>query len=298
MAIPSGYPVNYRLGFDMILWFINFFVIIIIAIFFLIKAIKEAFINKKQIFLSDFFICAGIGFTHFLFQMGYCFPELYNIFIPSGYLAMILGLTGFIYLWERNLINLKKIPTIFAIIISLIMLFNLFYSILYQHQLVEIMSILLPILGIIALSFFIILIWKFSNVLIGITKIYGFLTIFAIIFFTFGYILDTYFAYQLFPDLSPLMSPIIVLICSFLFIYGLNGISDKIISYYKRANICTVHRGKISKDEHIYYCPSCSTTYCQRCYKKVIQEEGCWNCQDLSEMEKSKDQKDIILINK
>jgi len=78
--------------------------------------------------------------------------------------------------------------------------------------------------------------------------------------------------------LSSFFSPIFFIISTLLFSYGIIGIVEGASSYYRQVNICLVHRGKISRGEKLYYCPSCKTPYCQKCYEQVIKQDGCWNC--------------------
>ncbi|MHA1343876.1 MAG: hypothetical protein ACTSQG_07810, partial [Promethearchaeota archaeon] len=167
MSVPQGYPIAYRIGFDMLLWYLNIIISAVIALIFLVKMLKSDLINEKELNFSNFIMYMGIGFTHFFFQMGYLYPKYYEFIIPIGYIAMTLGLTFFIYFWERNIIELKKIPTFISLILMIIMILNTIYIIFFQKPILKIISLILPLGGLIALLFIIILTFKFSRRVVG-----------------------------------------------------------------------------------------------------------------------------------
>ncbi|MHA1150505.1 MAG: hypothetical protein ACTSR8_19985 [Promethearchaeota archaeon] len=286
MPVPEGYPIAYRLGLDMMAWIINVIISFAIAVIFFFKMIKSDLVNEKELNFSNFLLYTGIGFTHFFFQLGYSYPDYYEIFIPLGYVVMSLELTTFIYFWERNMIGLKKVPTLISFILMNVMIVNILYILIFQNPILEIISIVLPLGGLIAMLFIIILTFKFSHHVIGKLKVRGYFMILGILLFAFGYSLDTVYIYEVNPKFSPLVSPIIVGISSLLFYYGLTKIASGITSYYQQAHICIVHRGKILKNEAFYYCPSCNSLYCLKCYELVIKKEGCWNCHAFNEESK------------
>ncbi|MFX1257755.1 MAG: hypothetical protein ACFFAN_07850 [Promethearchaeota archaeon] len=286
MSVPEAYPIGYRTGFDMMLWYINFFVSLIIFIIFLIRALKTKFINKKKLYFGNFFMALGISFTHILFQMAYNFPDMYNLYVASGYISTFLGLTIFIYFWEKNIIKLKFIPTIFCFILSCFIIVNFLYNLTFQQQLIEFISILVPLGGIMAFLALILVLFKFSQKVIGKLRYFGYLVIVSIISYAIGYTLDTYYAFELIPNLSPIISPVVVLISTLMFFYGVNKIFDGLLLYYQKTHICIVHKGKILQNDFIYLCPNCNAIYCRNCYEKVIKSEGCWNCFELFKIPK------------
>ena len=84
--------------------------------------------------------------------------------------------------------------------------------------------------------------------------------------------------YLIIPFFPPDVSPIFLIGSAILFGYALLGLVDGITAYYNQEHICTIHRGRIEKNASIYYCPSCTTPYCSKCYEQVIKKDGCWNC--------------------
>ncbi|MFX1337627.1 MAG: hypothetical protein ACFFDK_03375 [Promethearchaeota archaeon] len=278
MSVPEAYPIGYRTGFDMILWYLNFFVCLLIVIIFIARASKIKFINKKKLYYGNIFIALSIAFTHLLFQMGYTFPERYNLFMASGYISTYSGLTIFIYSWEKNVIKLKFIPTIFSLLLTCFIIANFLYNLAFNQQLIESISLLVPIGGIMAFLALILIIFRFSQKVIGKIRYFGFLVISSIISYAVGYTLDTYYAFELIPDLSPIICPVVVLISTLLFFYGVIKVSDGILFYYQKTHVCIVHKGIILQNDQIYLCPNCNAIYCKNCYEKVIKLEGCWNC--------------------
>ncbi|MFX1276551.1 MAG: hypothetical protein ACFFBP_06915 [Promethearchaeota archaeon] len=285
MSIPEAYPIGYRLGLDMLLWYINIFASLSISLIFLIRTIQVKFINKKKLYLGDFFVGLGIVFTHIFFQMAYTFPMIYNIFVSSGYVSTYLGITIFVYFWERNVIKLKFIPTIISFILTCFAIINLVYNLTFHQHLIEFISILIPLGGIVVYLALIVILLQFSQRIIDNLKYIGYLVIVSIVSYAIGYTFDTYFIFELFPNFPPIISPIVVLISTLIFFYGINKISEGLLSYYQKSRTCIVHKGKILHDDLLYLCPHCNAIYCKNCYEQVIKNEGCWNCFELFKMQ-------------
>lgn len=286
MTVPDAYPVGYRLGIDMLFWVVNLGVSFLIIIYFLIQTFQTKFINKKKLYLGSFFMAMSIFFTHLLFQMAYIFPNVYNIFVASGYIPTYLGLTIFIYYWENNIIKMKFIPTFLSSVLTGIIFINFLFNLIFQHQLIEWMSIFVPLGGIIVYLALIFVLFRFSQRVIGRLRYLGYIVIFSIISYAIGYTFDTYFIFEILPNFSPIISPIVVLISTLVFFYGIYAISDGILFYYQKTHVCVVHRGKILQGDQIYLCPNCSAIYCKNCYDQIIKDEGCWNCFEIFKMDK------------
>jgi len=294
MPVPEAYPIGYRLGIDMLFWVVNLGVSFLITIYFFIQIIQTRFINKKKLFFGTFFMAITIFFTHLLFQLAYILPNLYNIFVASGYIPTYLGLTIFIYYWENNIIKMKFIPTLLSTILTSFMFINFIFNLIFHQQLIEWMSILVPLGGIIVYLALIFVLFQFSQRVIGRLRYIGYIVILSIISYAIGYTFDTYFIFELFPNFSPYVSPVVVMISTVIFFYAIKAISDGILFYYQKTHICIVHKGKILKKELIFLCPNCSAIYCKNCYDQIIKDEGCWNCFELFKIdEENKVKKDI-----
>jgi hypothetical protein len=101
---------------------------------------------------------------------------------------------------------------------------------------------------------------------------------------------------MLLPNALALISPIAFILGGITWFIGIKGICDGVTSYYNQARICTIHRGKISKDELLFYCPSCNTLYCKKCYEQVVKKEGCWNCLEGSQIEETEKTEQIDVV--
>lgn len=277
MPIPEGYPEGYRLGFEMYLWNIACIGGLILGIFFLIKAYKSSLINRKQLYLGNglFYIAAGLGW--FFDTLGFIFPDYYNLYHLIS-TSLINGvLISFLYYWERNLRKIRFNPVIWVVILYIIsVVFHLYFFLANINN---------PYFGFILITvifyvmfFLYYLFIKFTIAVSGKLHKLGIILTLGMAFYHISIFLNIPLTYLIIPAFPPIISPFFVIGSGLIFGYALLGIVDGITAYYNQIHICTIHRGVVEKDQSIYYCPSCSTPYCNQCYEQVIKKEGCWNC--------------------
>jgi len=280
IIVEEGYPSDYHLGISLYFWLIFISIMLIFGTFFLIKAYKTNLLNQKELYLGNGMILYGLGFDFIFIQVAVLFPALFIILFSTGSILLLGFIMFFIYYYEKNLVNLKKIPTICSVIIFIIILLNFFYVIFNRTLIFEFFTAVALILLIITNFYVIILIVVFTKRTIGVLRTTGYIWISSYVLLFTGAFLDHPPFITLLPEVFALITPIIFIIGGILWFYSSKRLCDGIISYYNQAQICTIHRGKISKDTHIYYCPNCNTNYCEKCYEQVIKKEGCWNCQE------------------
>ncbi|KKK87764.1 hypothetical protein LCGC14_2749990 [marine sediment metagenome] len=251
------------------------------GIYLLIQANRSRLINKKEIFRGTGILGIGGGLLFLLMQIGVFFSEDFFLFYFSGGIVMAFLAVFYFYYWEKNLVNLKKIPTIimvfnfliFLITIILLLLFKISVSI--YISLIEIFTIILGLLG---SSFLLIFVFLFTIRVKGALRNKGVILIIGGILFFLGQFMDHPPGLFLFPDLFIILTPLVFIVSFGFIFYGTKGISENVSSYYNQVNICLVHRGKLLREDLIYYCPNCSMVYCQNCYELVIKQDRCWNC--------------------
>jgi len=280
ILVEEGYPADFHLGFSMIIWLIFIIFALIFGTFFLIKAYKTNFLNQKELYIGSGMFSFGGGFTFIFIQVAVLFPALFIIYLAASFISILGFSMIFIFYFEKNLVYLKKIPTISSIIIFIITLFNFFYVTIYRTLIFEFYTAVSLILWLIVNLYVFILIVIFTKRTIGVLRTTGYIWISSFILIFTGGFLDHPPLVTLIPEVFALITPIIFIIGAILWFYSSNRLCNGIISYYNQAHICIIHRGRISKDTHIYYCPNCNTNYCKKCYEQVIKKEGCWNCQE------------------
>ena len=280
IIVEEGYPADFHLGISMIFWFIFIVINFSLGILLILKALKTPLTNRKEIYIgyASFYFGLGIGWTSA--QIGVLIPTYFIISLSVATTIIPFSAFLFIYYWEKNLISLKKIPTIWCIFVFFIGLIDLIYVITLGTRFFKFFVLFINISAIVGFSFIIILTILFTKRVIGDLRKRGFLQIFAFVFFFIGIITDHPPVVTFYPNILSIVCPITLIIAVIAWYFALNGICDGITSYYNQAQICTIHRGKISKGTHIYFCPNCNITYCDRCYEQVIKKDGCWNCQE------------------
>lgn len=280
IIVEEGYPADFHLGFSMIIWLIFISIMLILGTFCLIKVYKTNLLNQKELYIGNGMVLYGFGFTFIFLQVAVLFPALFIILFSAASISLLGFDTIFIYYFEKNLVNLKKIPTICSVIIFIIALLNFFYVIINRTFIFEFFGTLNVLLTMIGYIYVFILIVVFTKRTIGVLQTTGYIWISSLVLLYIGGFLDHPPLVTLLPEVFALITPIIFIIGGILWFYSSKRLCDGIISYYNQVHICTIHRGRISKDTHIYYCPNCNTNYCEKCYKQVIKKEGCWNCQE------------------
>ena len=235
------------------------------------------------------FLCVGLMFI--LIQIGVFIPEYFFLFYSTGFSLTMFAFVFFFYYWEKNLVSLKRIPTImavFALIISISTVILVFTTGEYIIKLMPFITVLITLIGAVSL---VILTIIFVKSVQGQLRVKGIYFIFGVFIIAFSAFTDHPPLIMLSPDLFIYLAPVTFIIGNLILFYGIKGMIDGMSSYYNQANICTVHRGKISRGESVYYCPKCTTVYCQKCYDQVIKSEGCWNCSYQVELDKKKAEK-------
>jgi len=280
VIVEEGYPADFHLGISMIFWFIFVVMALIISTLFILKALRTPLINRKELYIGYASTYFGLSTGLILIQIGVFFPSFFSLSISLSMIIVSFSGILLVYYWEKNLINLKKFPTIWMILVFFLTLLDFIYVNILGIRIFGQMLIIFALLSLISVGFIFILLILFAKRVIGNLRIRGILIIFSFIFLYIGFITDHPPVVTFYPEILSIVSPISFIIGLVMYYLGIKGICEGITSYYNQAQICTIHRGKISKGTHIYFCPNCNTSYCERCYEQVIKKEGCWNCQE------------------
>jgi len=123
----------------------------------------------------------------------------------------------------------------------------------------------------------------------------GYLFILSYILFGIAAFFDHPPGNSLVPENIVIIIPILFILIHVFGFYSFLTIGEQISDYYKQAHICTVHRGKINRNESLYYCPDCNTIYCLNCYEQVIKQDGCWNCGRVDKRKPEKELKEEVV---
>ncbi len=283
VIVEEGYPADFHLGISMIFWFIFIVMALIISTSFILKALRTPLINRKELYIGYASTYFGLSTALILIQIGVFFPNFFLLLTSLAVMILSFSAIVLVYYWEKNLISLKKFPTIWMILLFFLNLIDLIYLVILGTHFFEFfgqMKIIFTLLTLISVAFIFVLLILFTKRVIGNLRIRGLLIIFSFIFLYIGIITDHPPVVTFYPKILSIVSPISFIIGLVMYYFGIKGICEGITSYYNQAQICTIHRGKISKGTHIYFCPNCNTNYCQKCYEQVIMKEGCWNCQE------------------
>jgi len=302
---PEGYPEGYHLGPSLVLWLILIALQMFYGTFLLLQAYKSHLINEKEIYRGTGFLCVGGGFLFLLMQIGVFMPEDYFLYYFGGCIVLLALATFYFYYWEKNLVNLKKIPTLIILINFSIYIITFLIILLFRVSpivFISLIEMLTIFSGLLANCFIIIFVFLFTRRVKGTLRKKSILLIIGSSSFFLGQFIDHPPGMFLFPSLFILLSPLVFMISFSFIFFGINGIADNVSSYYNQAHICLVHRGKITAERSIYYCPKCSTIYCQDCYEQVVRHDGCWNCgergKDMSKVKSEERLKDEEIIVK
>ena len=127
---PEGYPEGYHLGPSLALWIILITLQMGYGTNLLLKSHKSRLINEKQIYRGTGFFCMGGGYLFLLMQIGVFFAENYFLYYFGGCVVLLSLVIFYFYYWEKNLVNLKNVPTVIVFIqlsISLIIFFLILF---------------------------------------------------------------------------------------------------------------------------------------------------------------------------
>ena len=272
----SGCLPDYRVGISIPIWIAYYISGAIVGILFLLKARRAELINRKELYrVSALFFMVQNTIGIFLFQLAVLIPEHFDLLTNLGWICAAAFTIPFVYYWEKNTLNLKKIPTLIASLLLILSLLNFILYIIFG-TVPEFLVLLFMIFIVSVMLVFIVLLVKFILTVVGKLRKYGIIFLFYMIFILVAAILDHPPGCMI--HYSSIISPILFLFAVIFYYFGLSRVIDSITAFYSQVSVCTIHRGKIEKGQHIYYCPSCNTTYCERCYEQVVKSEGCWNC--------------------
>ena len=295
----ENYPDDYHLGISLLFWIIFIIEAIIIALIRFYQAWKEGLINRKEMLLGTGFAALGAGIFFLLVQIGVYYPSFFAIYLLIGLSVIQLGMVFLVYYWENNLINLKKIPTISSIAIFILFFINMFTTSVFNQPIFEFLDYTYIFLFLVQFSFIYILALIFAIRVVGKLRILAISFLFGFLLIFIGGLLDHPPLVFLLPEYMTILTPILFIIGFGILYYAINGICDGLSTFYNREQMCIVHRGVISKGTAIYYCPSCNTTYCQRCYEEVVKNDGCWNCGQgiMPKQEKEWESNEVLVID-
>ena len=128
IIVEEGYPADFHLGISMFLWLIYIFITLTLAIVLFSQARKTPLLNRKELYVgSGVFSFFGLGVAFILIQIGVFFPIFFIISLSIANLITIGSLIVFVYLWEKNSINLKYIPTLWMVFVFSLALINLIH---------------------------------------------------------------------------------------------------------------------------------------------------------------------------
>lgn len=272
----SGCLPDYKIGLSIPIWIAYYISGAIVGFLFLLKARRADLINRKELYrVSALFFLFQNTIGIFLFQLAVFIPKYFYLLTNLGWICTAAFTLPFAYYWEKYTVNLKKIPTIISSILLILSLLNFMLYLIYG-TVPESLVLLFMVFIVSVMLLFIVLIVKFILTVVGKLRNYGIILFCYIICILLAAILDHPPGCMV--PYSSIISPILFLLAVIFYYFGLSRVIDSITTFYSQIHICTIHRGKIEKGQHIYYCPSCNTTYCERCYDQVIKSDGCWNC--------------------
>jgi hypothetical protein len=244
-----------------------------------IEIYKTDLLNRKQIhFSAGFWYIINAPFC-ILIQLGLFFPDYFYFFVNIAFLLIQLGMTIFVFYWEINLTNLKRIPTLTGIVVLCLFILNFIYFLFNGDNILDNFIIFLFV-GWFLTSIYVVyfLVFKFMTKVVGNVRRRSIFQFSGAFFYSVALSIFVLVTLNVLNERIRIFVPIFILISGIVYYYGFNGVFEGLSSYYQQAHICTVHRGKIQEHGRIYYCPSCYIPYCQNCYVQVIKKEACWNC--------------------
>ena len=294
-----GYPEGYHLGLSSLLWWITVFVLIVLAVMLYLNARKSDLINVKEMLRAKSFNYICISILISLIQVGVFFPDNFLLFYSFGVFISISSGAFYFYYWEKNLTTIKRIPTIAAITAAIIALIVFVTSIFFLLPgfLSDFLTFIIFSLMTVAFILYIYLIYSFSRNVKGVsTKVAG-IWIVGVPLLLAAFFSELPPGVKILPAFFVLyFPPILYMIALSMAFYCINRLFTQISSYYAQTQKCIVHRGTIEKGNTVYYCPSCSITYCESCFNQVIKKDGCWNCRKGAEVEIEEEWKADIVV--
>jgi len=275
----ENYPPDYHLGISIIFW-IGFIVeTLLIALIMFNRGRKDHLINRKEMNFGAGFAALGPGIFFIFAQIGVFYPRYFAWYLSIGLTVLQFTFIFFVYFWEKNLISIKNIPTMVSISIFIMAFIDMFFILTTNSSALEFFEISYVIfMMIIQFIFLYILVIIFVKRVVGNLRIRAISLLLGFFLILIAASFDHPPFVFIMPNFLTILPPIIFIFAMGILYYAINGICEGLSTFYNQEQMCIVHRGVISKGTSIYYCPSCNTTYCQRCYEEVIKNEGCWNC--------------------
>ena len=288
-----GYPSGYHLGFSSVLWWIFIIITAILGLGLYLNARKSDLINIKEMLRakSIVYICTSIEFS--LIQVAVFFPDIFLHYYFLGIFLACISLVIYLYYWEKNLTSIKRIPTIFTGISTIVAVIALTASIFFPDLPNFLWDFLiLPTLLLVTIGFvlYIYLIYVFSKNVKGVSTKVSKVWMGGMILFLIALFFEHPPGVKMFPEFIVFyVSPIIYTFGLSMAFYGITKLFPQISSFYAQTQRCAVHRGTIEKGNPIHYCSSCGIVYCETCFNQVIIKDGCWNCRKGVELENEKE---------
>jgi len=295
-----GYPEGYHLGISFILWNITIVVVATLAINLYLNARKSDLINVKKMLRSKSLVYTGYCIFFSLIQFGIFFPEIFIHILLLGGVFLCLPVSFYFYYWEKNLTRLKRIPTLSAVVATIIIFIAFLTSLFFPNLIEFIMDYLVFVaFSLITVSFvlYIYMIYDFARNVKGISILTGRIWMGGMILLLVAFFPEVPPGVKILPAFFVLyLPPIFLMIGASMAFYGINKLFTQISSFYAQTQKCAVHRGTIEKGNPLYSCPSCGITYCMKCFNQVIKKEGCWNCRKGAESEIEEEWKADIVV--
>ena len=296
----ENYPSEYHLGISLIFWIILIAEYLIIAIIRFSQGRKDRLVNRKEMFYGIGFAYLGGGLFFIVAQFGIFNPKYFAWCISIGLTALQFTFIFFVYYWEKNLISLRKVPTMVSISIFLMAFVDMFFILTTNSTALEFFEIsYVFFIVFIQFIFLFVLIIVFAKRVVGNLRIRAISILLGFFFVIIGALFDHPPLVFSLPNIFTILTPIFFIIGNGVLYYGTSGICEGLSAFYNQEQKCIVHRGFIPKGTSIYYCPSCNTTYCKRCYEEVVKKDGCWNCGQgiKSTQEKEWESKEVQIID-
>lgn len=279
--LEAGYPPEFHSGIWIIPWIVLFIESAFLGLILIRKAIKIKSIKKRQLYLGAATTIIMYGDCCFIIiQIG---VYVVDFFVASLYLGTVfanLGAGAFFYYLEKNVKKLKYVPTSLFMTVAGINLVLFIMEILSGSIHVSLITAT-SLIGIGSMVFALILGVSFLRKTSGAMRKYAIIMLLSILFLYVGVFTDHPPLITLlidYPLIWGIISPIaFMLAMACIFMTGI-GFSEALLSFYTQEHICTIHRGNISSQEKIIYCPACKTIYCEKCFDQVVRVDGCWNC--------------------
>ncbi|KKM05578.1 hypothetical protein LCGC14_1752660 [marine sediment metagenome] len=289
-----GFPSGFHLGFSATLWWIYIIVTTTLGIRLYLNARKSDLINVKEMLRAKSILYICMSIASFLTQTVVFFPDMFSQFYFSGLFLASFSAAIYFYYWEKNLTTIKRIPTIFAGISTVVIIIGLITSIFFPDLpkfLWDFLSLPPVLLVIFSFILYIYLIYVFSKNVKGVSPKISIVWMGGMMLSMIALFFENLPGVKILPTFVVFyVSPLIFISGNTMVFYGITKLFPHISSFYSQTQRCAVHRGIIEKGNPLHYCPFCGIVYCEACFNQVIVTDGCWNCRKGVELENEKKQ--------